>query len=194
FIMSEAEIEPAREAVIQYVPSGRVALLRFCPLLLVGVLLAAVMACVLLLAEGGYYYYFLTPLLLALPVFSAIWAIVRWGRCRHRGLAGLVGIGLMFVYYAGYWELSYLAHVVIRGPQAVAAVARIGGLPGLPGYIVFRCKNSRPVDARRPAPNPRPPTVVDALFNALLFGGETIALSLAGIALGRAAAGRVYSE
>jgi hypothetical protein len=190
--MSEADIEPAREPAMGYVPSGRVDLLRFCPLLLVGVLIAAVMACVLLLAEGGFYYYFLTPLLLALPVFAAIWAIVRWGRCRHRGLAGLVGIGLMFVYYAGYWELSYLAHVVIRGPQAVAAVARIGGLPGLPGYIVFRCKNSQPVDARRPAP--RPPTVLDALFNGLFFFGETIALSLAGIALGHAAAGRVYSE
>ena len=75
--MSEADIEPAREPAMGYVPSGRVDLLRFCPLLLVGVLIAAVMACVLLLAEGGFYYYFLTPLLLALPVFAAIWAIVR---------------------------------------------------------------------------------------------------------------------
>ena len=192
--MSEADVEPVREPAIRYVPSGRVDLLRFCPLLLAGVLIAAVMACVLLIAEDGFYYYFLTPLLLALPVFGAIWAIVRWGRCRHRGLAGLVGIGLMFVYYAGYWELSYLGHVVIRGPRAVAAVARIGGLPGFPGYIVFRCKNSRPVDAARPAPNPRPPTIVDAIFNGLFFGGETIALSLAGIVVGRLAAERVYSE
>src|SRR5215472_6853089 len=115
--MSEAQIEPAGKTATQYVPSGRVALLRFCPLLLVGVLIAAVMACVLLIAEDGFYYYFLTPLLLAVPVFGAIWAVVRWGRCRHRGLAGLVGIGLMFVYYAGYWELSYLAHVVVRGPR-----------------------------------------------------------------------------
>jgi hypothetical protein len=192
--MSSADLDEAGAPVARYVPSGRVNLLVFLPLMVVGALIAAVMACFLLIAESGFYYYFITPLILGLPVFGATWAIVRWGRCRHRGLGGLAGIVLVFIYYAGYWELSYLANIVIRGPRMVAAAAQIGGLPGLPGYIVFRCKTSRPVDAQRPAAKPAPPTSLDAIFNGIFFGVETFALALGGIALGRQAASRVYFE
>src|SRR5262245_31088110 len=105
--MSPSEADPTAVTADTYIPSGRVALLRFGPLLLVGVVVALIMAGVLLIAEDGFYFYFITPLVLAVPVFGAIWAVVRWGRCRNPGLAGLVGIVLIFVYYAGYWELSY---------------------------------------------------------------------------------------
>lgn len=82
-----------------YVPSGKVNVFALVPLMLAGPLIAAVMAFVLLLTENGSYFYFFTPLIVSLPVLGAIHAIVRWSRCRNRGLAGLVGVVLMFVYY-----------------------------------------------------------------------------------------------
>jgi hypothetical protein len=120
--------------------------------------------------------------------------VVRWGKCRNRGLAGLIGAVLIFVYYVGYWELSYVANIVARGPRMVAAVARIGQLPGLPGYVVFRCKTSRPVDVRRGGANARPPTIVDAIFNGIFFGGEALLIAVAGAGVGRSAASRAFSE
>src|SRR5690349_19923608 len=86
-----------------YVPSGRVNLAAPVPILVALVWVALGMAFVLLLAERRLYLTFLTPLLLGLPVFAVIGLSVRWGQCRHRGLGGLIGVILVFVYYAGYW-------------------------------------------------------------------------------------------
>src|SRR4051794_36583669 len=171
--MSPGEDEVVEAPRSRYVPSGRANWFALVPLLLAGAFMALVMAIALLLAEADFYYYFLTPLILGLPVLGMIWAIVRFGKCRNRGLGGLAGLLLAFIYYAGYWELSYLANIVVRGPAARAGVRKIGGLPGLPGYILFRCKVTQPVDAVRGADKPRPPNDGDFFFNLLFFGLET---------------------
>ena len=192
--MSDATID-AEEAPIHYVPSGRVNLFGLTGLMLAGCLLSLAMALALLFCEErGFYFYFITPLVLGLPVLGATWAVVRWGKCRNRGLGGLIGIVLVFVYYAGYWELSYLTNIVARGPRVVALVRQISGLPGLPGYVVFRCKMSRPLNRRNPAPMRRPPTTADAILNGLFFGGETLVIALLGAGVGRSTASRAFSE
>ena len=193
--MSQPLLFETEELPRHYVPSGKVNVLLLIPLMLVGALIAVVMAFVLLLTEDGFYFYFFTPLIVSLPVMGAIFVIVRWSRCRNRGLAGLVGAVLMFVYYEGYWELSYIDNIVVRGPAAVAAVTRIGGLSGLPGYVVYRCKTSRPVQFGHDNPkNPRPPNVVEIGFNSCFFGLETLMVAVLGIVVGRDYGGRVYSE
>jgi hypothetical protein len=194
--MSQGEDEVVGAAHERYVPSGRVNWFALFPLSLAGALVALVMAVVLLLAEDDYYFYFLTPLILGLPVFGMIWACVRLGKCRNRGLGGFVGLLLAFIYYAGYWELSYLMNVAVHGPAARTAVRKIGGgLPGLPGYVVFRCKMSRPVDAVRGRDDkPRPPNTGDFVFNMIFFAGETLMVTLIAVGLGRATASRVFSE
>ncbi|AMV38556.1 hypothetical protein [Planctomyces sp. SH-PL62] len=179
-----------------YRPSGRIDFLRLIPRLVAGGIVALVMAVALLLTEGGFYFYLITPLILAVPVFGMVWVVVRGGRCRNRGFAGFVGMALAFVYYAGYWELSYLANVVSHGPGMVALTEAVGGLPGLPGYVAFRCKTSRPVDVGRGGANQaaRPPGAVDVIFNGVFFGMETLLIAGAAIAIGRSSASRVYSE
>jgi hypothetical protein len=192
--MSDATID-AEEAPIHYVPSGRVNFFGLTGLMMAGCLLSMAMALALLFCEErGFYFYFITPLVLGLPVLAATWAVVRWGKCRNRGLGGLIGIVLVFVYYAGYWELSYLTNIVARGPRVVAMVRKMSGLPGLPGYIVFRCKISRPLNRRNPAPMRRPPTLADAILNGLFFGGETLVIAVLGAGVGRTTASRAFSE
>ncbi len=191
--MTEPAID-AEEARTKYVPSGRCNWFSLIPLGIAGAFVALVMAIVLLFAEADYYYYFFTPLILGLPVFAMVWAVVHFGKCRSRVLGSLVGLLLAFVYYAGYWELSYLANVASRGPGMRAAVRQIGGLPGLPGYVLFRCKVTQPVDAVRGPAKARPPGTVDLIFNLLFFAGETILITVIPIGIGRAVAGRVYSE
>lgn len=176
-----------------YVSSGRVDFLRLIPLTILGLVVALVMAFALLVAEGWLYLYFVTPLILGLPVFGMVWLATKWGRCRNRGVAGFVGLLLAFAYYAGYWELSYLANVVTQGPAMVALTEAIGGMPGLPGYVAFRCKTTRPMKVGAPANN-RPPTTVDALFNGFFFGMETLLVVGAATAAGRTTASRPYSE
>src|SRR3954453_13397191 len=186
--MSDAAID-AEEVPIHYVPSGRVNLFGLMGMMLAGCLLSLAMALALLFCEDrGLYFYFITPLVLGLPVLGATWAVVRWGKCRHRGLGGLIGVVLVFVYYAGYWELSYLTNIVARGPRVVALVRQIGRLPGLPGYVVFRCKVSRPLNRRNPAPMRRPPTMADAILNGLFYGGETLLIAVLGAGVGRSTA------
>jgi hypothetical protein len=193
--MSRGQDELDETMPHHYIPSGRVNWFALVPLLLAGALVALVMAIMLLLAESDFYYYFLTPMLLGLPVLGMIWAIVRIGKCRNRGLGGLVGLLLAFIYYAGYWELSYLVNVVARGPQMRAAVRKIGGMPGLPGYVIFRCKTSHPVDAvRGDLEKPRPPTTADLVFNLFFFGMETVLITGIAVGLGRATSARVFSE
>jgi hypothetical protein len=192
--MSQGEFEADVAERRRYIPSGRVNWFALVPLLLAGIVVALVMAFLLLLAEDNLYYYFVTPLVLGLPVFGMTWVIIRVGKCRNRSLAGLVGLVLAFVYYAGYWELSYLANVVLRGPRAVAAVRQMSGVPGLPGYFLYRCRNSQPVDAVRGAQNPRPPNTGDLIFNLVFFGLETVMVTCIAIGIGRSAASRVFSE
>lgn len=176
-----------------YVASGKVDFLRLMPLMLLGAVVALVMAFALLLAESWMYLYFVTPLILGLPVFGMVWLATKRGRCRNRGIGGFVGLLLAFAYYAGYWELSYLANVVSQGPVMVAVTEAVGGMPGLPGYVVFRCKTTRPMKVGAPANN-RPPTTVDALFNGFFFGLETLVVVGAATAIGRTTATRPYSE
>src|SRR4051794_16712438 len=145
--MSE-EQDDAEDSPRHYVPSGRVNVASLVPILVASVWVALGMGFVLLFAERRLYLPFLTSVLLGLAVFRVLGLSVRWGQCRNRGLGGLIGVILVFVYYAGYWELSYLTNVVARGPRMVAACARIGRLPGLPGYVVYRCKSTRALDFR----------------------------------------------
>ncbi|MDG3002705.1 hypothetical protein [Paludisphaera mucosa] len=194
--MTPEDVEPAQEAPATYVPSGRIDLLRLVPLLLVGAVVALVMAFLLLRAESRFYFYLITPLILGAPVFGMVWLVVRGGRCRNRGFAGFVGLLLAFAYYAGYWEISYLVNVVARGPAMVAITEAMGGLPGLPGYVVFRCRTSRPVDVRDRGKNQaaRPPGWFDVGFNGLFFGAETLLVVGIAVAVGRSAASRAFSE
>ena len=191
--MSE-EQDDAEDSPRHYVPSGRVNVASLVPILVASVWVALGMAFVLLFAERRLYLPFLTPMLLGLPVFGVIGLSVRWGQCRNRGLGGLIGVILVFVYYAGYWELSYLTNVVARGPRMVAACARIGRLPGLPGYVVYRCKSTRPLDFRRGRPNGRPPSLWGTLFGAILIGGETFVITAMGARVGRSASSCPFSE
>ena len=106
------EQDDAEDSPRHYVPSGRVNLASLVPILAASAWVALGMAFVLLFAERRLYLPFLTPMLLGLPVFGVIGLSVRWGQCRNRGMGGLIGVFLVFVYYAGYWELSYLTNVV----------------------------------------------------------------------------------
>ncbi len=190
--MSDDMID-SEEAPIHYVPSGRVNLFGLSGLMLAGCVLSLAMALALLFSEDrGLYFYFITPLVLSLPVLGATWAVVRWGKCRNRGLGGLIGVVLVFVFYAGYWELSYLTNIVARGPRVVALVRQIGRLPGLPGYVVFRCKIGRPLNRRNRAPMRRPPAMANAILNGLFYGGETILIAVLGASVGRSTAARVF--
>jgi hypothetical protein len=186
--------EEAAEFPPHYVPSGRVNVASLVPVLLASVVVALGMAFVLLQTERRLYLPFVTPMLLGLPVFAAIGLSVRFGLCRNRGLGALIGVLLVFVYYAGYWELSYLSNVVARGPRMVAACARIGRLPGLPGYVVFRCKHPAPLNLRRGGPNGRFPSLWGTLLGTILIGGETLLVTAAGARVGRSAAARAFSE
>ena len=187
------EQDDAEDSPRHYVPSGRVNLASLVPILAASAWVALGMAFVLLFAERRLYLPFLTPMLLGLPVFGVIGLSVRWGQCRNRGMGGLIGVILVFVYYAGYWELSYLTNVVAR-PRMVAACGRIGRLPGLPGYVVYRCKYTRPLDFRRGRPNGRPPSLWGTLFGAILIGGETFVITAMGARVGRSAASCPFSE
>jgi hypothetical protein len=191
--MIEREAD-AENAPPHYIPSGRVSPLRLGLATIAGASVALVMAILLLMAERRFYFPFLTALILGLPVFASIFLVVRWGECRNRGLGGLVGVVLIFVYYAGYWELSYLANVVTRGPRMVAACARIGRLPGLPGYVVFRCRSPLPRIFRRGIPNRLFLTPFAAIFNGILLGGETLMITALGASIGRTAAARAFSD
>ena len=109
-------IEDDPDSPTHYVPSGDVNFASLVPILVASVWVALGMALLLLFAERRLYLPFLTPMLLGLPVFGVIGLSVRWGQCRSRGLGGLIGVILVFVYYAGYWELSYLTNIVERAP------------------------------------------------------------------------------
>lgn len=193
--MTDERRDPFEEPAYRYRPSGRVNLPRFAPMLAAGVIVSAVMAFLLAVAGSWFYLYLITPLVLGLPVFGMTWAAVRLGRCRNPGVGGFAGVVLAFVYYAGFWELSYLANVVSQGPVMVAIVEQVGGLPGLPGYVVFRCKTSQPKKLGQAAGNAnRPPGTIDLLFNGLLFGAETLLVAGIATGIGRSTASRVYSE
>src|SRR5215831_3528846 len=126
----------------RYIPSGRFKLAALVPWLVVGGAVALGMAYVLYLSENFAYYYLVTPLILGLPVFGAIWLAIRGAHCRNPALGGLIGITLGAVYYLGYWEISYRRNIVARGPGMVRLVQMIGGSRGLSGYVAFRCKVS----------------------------------------------------
>lgn len=189
--MDSPEFEDASPR--QYVPSGWFSVLVLPPLLVLGIVVALVMGVVLLLLENNFYYYFFTPGIVGIPVFVAVWAVVRLSHCRNPLVGTLVGLVLGVIYYVGYWELSYLANVVVEGPGAVALVEKMGGAPGLPGYINFRCKMSKPVAHHGAAPA-GDPTKVDYAFNIFFFCGEAIVIGGLALAIGRSNAKRVYYE
>lgn len=175
-----------------YVPSGWFNVLAFAPLLVVGIVISLMMGLVLLLLENDFYYYFFTPGFVGIPVFAAVWGAVRLSHCRNPLVAMLAGLVLGVFYYVGYWQLSYYANIVARGPAAVAMVQAIGGAPGLPGYINFRCKMSKP--AHHGAAPAGAPNKADYFFNIFFFCGEAILVAGIGMAIGRNTAKRVYYE
>lgn len=184
--------EPAPAS--QYTPNGWFNGVTMMPLLAAAIGVAIGMGYLLLLTEESLYYFFVTPLFVAVPVFLAIWGVVRLGQCRNPLLGTLIGLVLGLFYYVGYWELSYRANIVAHGPAPVADVARIGGAPGLPGYFVYRCKTSVLQENPWAAKGGRAPNLIEQGFFFVLFSLEAIFVLVLAVEVGRNGARRVYYE
>src|SRR5437867_1251584 len=102
------------QTLSSFQPSGRFSLLLL-PLTALAVVLAIVMANVLYLCEAELYYYFITPLIVAAPVYGALWLALQYGRCRNALIGIAICVATVLLYYIGYWQISYQRNIVAHG-------------------------------------------------------------------------------
>jgi len=183
-------------AQTSYTPSRRFASI-FVPLIIATSVVAVVMAYVLLLAERhDLYYYFVVPLLVGSPVLAGVAAAVHLGKCRNPRLAMIVGLAMPLLFYAGYWQVSYLQFRDTWGKELSSLLLKSQtGSDKVWGYFLFRCQVTKPASTHEaPSKNVRPPTGVDRIFNYVFFGGEAAMLGFIGLGIGAALSRRAFFD
>ncbi|MBI1290989.1 hypothetical protein GC173_07055 [bacterium] len=180
-----------------YQHSGRVAWLRFIPLLLLALIVTPLASGLLLLAENDFYYFFFVPLLISLPVMGVIYALVVWGRCRQPMLGAIAGCTLMMFFYLGYWQLSFMrflsqAETPAQSLLLDAYMVQTAGRSDLIGYFILENRTST-IDSS-PGSSKKEHDDSDEVFGYIFYGMEFIILAGIGLGIGGGMSGRVFLE
>ncbi len=153
-----------------YKSDGRLSLLPFVLLLLFGIVVSVVMAVVLLIVQDYWYYFIITPIVLSLPVWAMVYAIVHVGKCRNVVAAGVAGVLLFWIFYFGFWTLDYGVFRLSCDEEGLAALEQMGGSTSLIGYFHFRCKTTSVEDVGSSLKDEKP----DPFGAYMFFGVESL--------------------
>ncbi len=132
----------AIEHRVRYRPGFGIDWPRLPSLIVLALIAAVVLAwCLKTAFVHGWYLIFLLPAFGGMALGGVLYALVGWARCRHRWLAGVVGILAGLIGYLGYYELCMLD---LLPPQLAWRVDL------LPSYISFRMQTDVHEDVGKP--------------------------------------------
>jgi hypothetical protein len=183
-------VEVVNPAVAQkrsrYKPSGRVDWMRYLPLAVLSLMVAAGLAVVMhLMYEHGAYIIFFVPIFAAMFVMMFVRLAIRVGRCRSPKLAGLTGLIAGVVLYGGYYYVGMLSLI---------GIANAGRIDLLPRYIDRRIHSDVQHDVGHPEFTPNERKQPDPVMNWLLFALEGGAVLFITALLPYRRAARSYCE
>ncbi len=172
-----------------YVHDGKVAWLRFAPMLLVMLLVCVMLSTVMSYAfAADLYVVFLMPLGIAVLAGLAYRLTVHKGHCRSRRLAVTVGCLLGLFIYVGHFQICMTRELLPQhGPSVVTRVDL------LPSYIAWRMRS----DVIEPTLPPRRradkmPGTFGQVINWLTFTMDLLIIGGGLAFVGHVFSGRVY--
>src|SRR6516162_5099820 len=116
--MAMTDSTPEARAV--YVPSGRVAWLKFVPgVCAAGMVTVAMAWCLYLALQKGFYLILVAPLVASLVVAAVWYLVLTWSHCRNQAVASSTSVSLALLLYFGSYHVGLLHVIGLRNAHRI---------------------------------------------------------------------------